>query len=357
MEFKKFTQPKLAKLELLVKFRDPVGENIKHEFLRKAIVLNFLEIDKRHGLTDNDLIEEIGKTKNYVASDDQTWIFVRLRVLGATRTAVTAQLLSQAEHNFKEAKDEHNIIIPYRRIGSKTKISGEEPEHSKSSNGEQNSTKVDTIQKHFLVNLPTPESKGTEDLVHEKSIQCGDGYGIYNFFLMHNLQPLLTPQSTGGEIGLYFVEKGVHKFLYQGRVKEYIHNMEEIIEKDVGNVDKTEEEEEIQESKENEEDTEESNEKLNVLDHVLNISERVLFSIADSSSNPFINALLGIAGSLEDAPRMHVSQTPISADSELGKKERGRGQGRRKDMKEIKKIRKSKLPGKLRKFPFLKFRG
>ncbi|EGT58206.1 hypothetical protein CAEBREN_20786 [Caenorhabditis brenneri] len=217
MEFQKFAQPKLAKLELLVKLRVPVGENIKHEFLRKAIVLNFLEIDERHGLTKNDLFEEIGRTKNYVASDDQTWFFLSLRVLEATRTAVTAQLLS------------------------------------------------------------------------------------------HILFVLLVPaQSTGGEIRLYFVEKGVHKFLYQGRVKEYVHDMEEIIEGDVGNVDKTEKEEKIQESKENEKDTEESNEKLNVLDHVLNISERVSFSIAESSSNPFINALLGIAGNLEDAPRMDL---------------------------------------------------
>ncbi|EGT58180.1 hypothetical protein CAEBREN_03452 [Caenorhabditis brenneri] len=275
MEFQKFAQPKLAKLELLVKLRVPVGENIKHEFLRKAIVLNFLEIDERHGLTKNDLFEEIGKTKNYVASDDQTWFFLSLRVLEATRTAVTAQLLSQAEHNFKEAKDEHNIIISYLRIGSKTKISGEVLQGQYCSN--QMSRSQNTLReamenkiqrkstqskKHFLVNLPTPESKGTEDLVHEKSINCGDGYGIYNFFLMHNLQPLLTPQSTGGEIGLYFVEKGVHKFLYQGRVKEYVHDMEEIIEGDVGNVDKTEKEEKIQESKENEEDTEESNKNL-----------------------------------------------------------------------------------------------
>ncbi|EGT58205.1 hypothetical protein CAEBREN_22771 [Caenorhabditis brenneri] len=111
--------------------------------------------------------------------------------------------------------------------------------------------------------------------------ECSEQQGLLS------LRNCCHTQSTGGEIRLYFIEKGVHELFYQGRVKEYIHDM----------------------------------------------------------------------GSLEDAPRMHVSQTPISADSELGKKERGRGQGRRKDMKKIKKIRKSKLPGKLRKFPFLKFRG
>ncbi|CAL2048096.1 unnamed protein product [Caenorhabditis brenneri] len=113
-------------------------------------------MDERHGLTDNNLLEEIEKAKKYIASDDVNWFSNRLRVLKATRTAVTEQLLSQAKHNFELKKVENNVIISYY------KPIKEKP----------NSTEVDTIRKCSPVNLPTSESNGAEEVTVSSAGVC-----------------------------------------------------------------------------------------------------------------------------------------------------------------------------------------
>ncbi|EGT57197.1 hypothetical protein CAEBREN_05824 [Caenorhabditis brenneri] len=56
--------------------------------------------------------------------------------------------------------------------------------------------------------------------------------------------------------------------------------------------------------------------------------------VQKQKTNPFISALLGIAGNLEDAPRMDVTRQS-EPTRRWEKKERGREQGRRRDMKKI----------------------
>ncbi|CAL2052434.1 unnamed protein product [Caenorhabditis brenneri] len=83
------------------------------QFLSNEAILNSLGMDGRHGLTDKELLEELEKAKKFIASDHKPEFSDCLRVLKSTRTPVTEQLFSQAEHRFKAIKDEHNVIISY----------------------------------------------------------------------------------------------------------------------------------------------------------------------------------------------------------------------------------------------------
>ncbi|EGT58311.1 hypothetical protein CAEBREN_13184 [Caenorhabditis brenneri] len=135
-------------------------------------ILNSLRMDECHGLTDNNLLEEIEKAKKYIASDDINWFSNRLRVLKATRTAVTEQLWSQAKQNFKLTKVENNVIISYEKMiyGNGDPLKSPTPKSNIAEEGSVSSTSVCDAQCSTSGMIETPVPSPAQNSLTELSV-------------------------------------------------------------------------------------------------------------------------------------------------------------------------------------------
>ncbi|CAL2039754.1 unnamed protein product [Caenorhabditis brenneri] len=99
----------------------------KKEYWSNAYISSCVMVDKRNGYSEEQLIQEIENVKKFIASNDKVSYSTRLRILQATRTAVSKEFLFNVSKVFVVETDVNDVIRKYTAKKSRRSEKNEIP--------------------------------------------------------------------------------------------------------------------------------------------------------------------------------------------------------------------------------------